>query len=191
MQPPQVKEAETPIAARLAAAILGVSLLESDSNRVEEVQQTAEAMNEVFRELEARKMSQTTGALKHAEVMLQSIVKAAAQASADLMAKEAMGIPAAILGGAVRAGSAFKKGFGGAAQAAGRLMPAGSPAQKSWLGLGTKAKLVGTAGVLGAGYAGFKGMQAARDYMQAQPHGVYGKGPAIAHNVNEFGYPEY
>ena len=172
-------------------AILGVSLLESDSTHAEEVRQTAEVMNEALRELEAHKMSQTIGALKHAEALLRPVVKTAALASAELMEKEAMGVGQAVLGGALRAAGGLKKGFGGAASAAGRLIPTGSPAQKSWMNLGTKAKLLGTAGVLGVGYTGFKGMQAARDYMEAQPHPSFGTGPAIMKNVNEYGQPEY
>jgi hypothetical protein len=190
MQSHQVKEAEIPIAARLAMAILGVSLLESDSTHAEEVRQTAEELNETLRELEAHKMSQTIGALKHAEAILQSVVKTAAEASVELMEKQAMGVGTAVLGGAMRAAGGLKKGLGGAASAAGRLLPAG-PAKQQWLGLGTKAKMLGTAGVLGAGYAGFKGLQATRDYMESQPHPGFGKGPAIMKNVNEYGYPEY
>lgn len=181
------KHAEVPIAARLAAAILGISVLEDDSEHASNQRAEAELMNQELRELEARKMDQTISSLKHAEALMMGIVKAAAQASAELMEKEAMGLGTTIVGGALRAG---KKSLGGAAQAAGRLMPEG-PAKKSLLGLGTKAKLVGGAAVLGTGYAGYKGMQAARDYMQSQPHGVYGKGPAIAHNINEYGYPQY
>lgn len=170
------KQADAPIAARLAAAILGVGILNADAEHVSTQQAEAEEMNAQLRMLESQKMDQTISALKHAQAMIEPMLKAAAIASAELMQKEAI---------------AVRVGFGGAAQAAGRLMPAGSNAQKSWMSLSTKAKLLGGAGLLGTGYAGYKGMQAARDYVQAQPHGVYGKGPAIMHNVNEYGYPEY
>lgn len=179
------KEAQVPIAAQLAAAILGVGVLENDRQHVAQLEEEAELMNEELRGLEARKMDQTISALKHAEVELGLVVKAAAMEAALLMNKMSAG-------GLGLVGAAVRRSIGGAAQAAGRLMPAGSKAQKSWVGLGTKAKVLGGAAALGTGYAGFKGLQATRDYMQSQPHGTYGgKSPAVMHNVNEFGHPEY
>lgn len=165
-----------PIAAQLAAAILGIGVLESDRAHVAEQDQEAAMMNEVLRELEARKMDQTISALKHAEALLGPAVKAAAMEAAHLD-KTSMPMAGTLVG----AGRALKQGFGGAAQAAGRLMPT----------LSTKTKLIGGAALAGTAYAGFKGLQAGRDYMRAQPHGNYGKGPAVMKNVNEFGYAEY
>jgi hypothetical protein len=61
------------------------------------------------------------------------------------------------------------------------------------IGLGTKAKILGAAGLAGAGYAGLKGVQATRDYMMTPSgHSAYGRGvPRLMHNVNEQGYPQY
>src|SRR5690606_7373512 len=169
------KSSNMPIAARLAAAILGVSLLDDDSQHIAEQKAEAGEMNAVLRMLEAQKMSQTVNGLKYAQALIEPMVKAAAMASIELMDKEALGpLANTLIDGAKRLGGAVDKGIGGAAQAAGRLMPAGSNAQKSFLGLSTKAKLLGGAGLLGTGYAGYKGLQATRDYMQSQPHGVYG-----------------
>lgn len=166
-----------PIAAQLAAAILGIGVLESDRAHVAEQDQEAEAMNEVLRELEARKMHQTISSLKYAAAALGPVVKAAAMEASAQLDKTSMPIASSIIG----AGRALKQGFGGAAQAAGRLMPQ----------MSTKTKLIGGAALAGTAYAGLKGLQAGRDYMRAQPHGNYGKGPAVMKNVNEFGYGEY
>lgn len=168
-----------PIAAQLAAAILGTSLLESDRGHVAELETEAAMMNEALRELEARKMDQTISALKYAEAIIGSVVQAAAMEAATSMDKTSMGLP---LAGIAGAGAAAKRGLGGAAQAAGRLLPS----------VGLKTKLIGGAALAGTAYAGYKGLQATRDYMKSQPHGTYGsKGPAVMNNVNEFGYPEY
>jgi hypothetical protein len=169
-----IKQSDTPIAAQLALAILGVSLLGSDHQHVVEQKAEAEMLTAAFRELEARKMDQTISALKHAEAQIGLAVKAAAMEAATAMDKVSM--PFAGLGGAI------KKGIGGAAQAAGRLVPKLSPTQKA----------VGAAGMAGMAYGGYKGMQALRDYGNAPTsHGAWGKGTPIMHNVNEFGYPQY
>lgn len=170
------KQANPPIAAQLAMAILGVSLLQSNQQNVEDHQAEAMAMNETFRELEARKMDQTTSALKHAAAQLGPALRAAAMEASTGMDKESMG---ALIGGLA---SAAKQRIGGAAQAAGRLMPRFS----------TKQKLIGGAALAGTAYAGYKGMQAVQNYGMAPPHeGTWGKGAPIAHNVNEFGYPQH
>lgn len=172
-----IKQANLPIAAQLAGAILGVSLLESDREHVAEREAEAEMMNHAFRVLEARKMSQTINALKTAEAVIGEVVKTAA-AAASGMDKLALG---GIIGGLSRLG----KSLGGAAPAAARLQ---SP---RLLSTGTKAKLMVGAGALGAGYAGLKTLQAGRDYLNQPHHPGWGKGPKIMHDVNEFGHPQY
>ena len=121
-----VKEADVPIAAQLAAAILGGSLMASDSAHVAEQQAEAEALNEAGRQYEAARMSQTIGALdyKYAEAELSKLVKRAAVATASSMDKVAFG---ALL---TRAVGAARKGIGGAASAAPRfrIQSLGSPA---------------------------------------------------------------
>jgi len=165
------KQSQLPIAAQLAGAILGMSILESDREHVAERDAEAEMMNQVFRELEARKMSQTINALKTAEAVIGEAIKVAAAQAAGGIDKES-----GIIAGLSRLG----KSSGGAASAAVRLPS-----------LSTKAKLIGGAGVLGAGYVGMKGLQAGRDYLNKPHDPRYGKGPAIQQNVNEFGYPQY
>lgn len=81
------------------------------------------------------------------------------------------------------------------AAAAGAAAPAAAAASKAkpLIGWGTKAKIgLGALG-LGAGYAGYKGLQAAKDYMMqptaASTWGHHTPGPPA--NVNQFGYPAY
>jgi hypothetical protein len=79
---------------------------------------------------------------------------------------------------------------GGRAMAAGALAPAAAAAapaaSKPLLSTGTKLKMMGTAGVLGAGYLGYKGLEAARDYMSV-PAGHHHQG-YLKQNVNQYGY---
>lgn len=88
------------------------------------------------------------------------------------------------LGGAVaQAGKAVEQGgqaVAGAAEAK-ALRPT-----KSLIGLGTKAKLLGGAGLLGAGYVGMKGLGAVGDYM-ATPAGYHHVG-YIRPDVTDYGY---
>ena len=132
----QTKQAETPLAAQLLAALLGLNLMGSDHQHVAEQEAEAEAMTQRARELEARKMDQTISALSpkmaSAGATVGTLVKIAAAvtvANGDQeklaylleqqgMSKEAIG---AILGGLARAGGAVLKSIGGAASAAGRL----------------------------------------------------------------------
>jgi hypothetical protein len=67
--------------------------------------------------------------------------------------------------------------------------PSPSPslfAGKPLLSLGTKAKLLGTAGALGAGYAGMKTLSAVKDYMEI-PAGAHHQ-HYLRSDVNEYGY---
>ena len=54
----------------------------------------------------------------------------------------------------------------------------------------TKAKLLGGAGLLGAGYVGYKGLQAVRDYMMVPSgaHQQWGYGSPLRHNITPYGY---
>lgn len=172
------KQADAPIAAQLAAAILGGSLLDSDRAHVQEQQAEAEAMNEAARQYEAMKMEQTLSPLDYRYVnhMFMGLPKQAALATAQSMDKVALG---GLVGGLTRAAGLVRKGIGGAASAAGRLVPQVS----------TGTKLMGAGALLGAGYLGAKGLQATRDYMMI-PSGSH-HGPPIMNNVNEYGYPQY
>jgi hypothetical protein len=143
-----------PIAAQLAAAILGTSLMAADSEHVEEQQAEAEAMNEAIRYHEAEKMRQTTGMLDRkyasAEAQASHAIKIAAamtMAGPDLeklahllelqgMDKEAIG---ALIGGLARGAGAALKGIGGAAQAAGRLQMPTTGTQRLMSAAGTAA----------------------------------------------------
>lgn len=131
-----------PIAAQLAAAILGTGLMAADSAHTAELEEEAAMMTAAIREHEAQKMQQTTGALDYkyasAEREVGYAIKIAAAITAaqdDMqklawllerqgMDKEAIG---ALIGGLARGAGAALKGLGGAAQAAGRLQIPGTP----------------------------------------------------------------
>lgn len=137
-----LKHAETPIAAQLAAAILGTSLMAADQVHTSGLDEEAALMTQAMAELEARKMHQTISALdsKYASAEREvgyavKIAAAMTAAQGDLeklaglleaqgMDKEAVN---AFLGGLARAGGAALKGIGGAASAAGRLKIPGTP----------------------------------------------------------------
>lgn len=95
------------------------------------------------------------------------------------------------MGGAVGAvGGALERG-GAATQQTGHgimnaaLAPAPAAA-KPLLSFGTKAKILGGAAALGAGYTAMKGLGAARDYMST-PAGNHGSG-YLRSDVNQYGY---
>lgn len=66
---------------------------------------------------------------------------------------------------------------------------------KPFIGFGTKAKVLGAAGLAGAGYLGYKGLQTARDYMMMPSHsstwGAYGSVPQHQVGGPGGGYPQY
>ena len=94
--------------------------------------------------------------------------------------------------GQVAASAGHNVAAGGAAMAQGALKPAAqaasqaASASKPWLSTGTKLKAMGAAGALGAGYVGYKGLQAGRDYM-AQPAGQHQQ-DYVQQGVNQYGY---
>lgn len=75
-----------------------------------------------------------------------------------------------------------------AAQAAAQTAakPAAQAASKPFLSTGTQLKMLGTAGILGAGYLGYKGLQAGRDYMN-QPAGAHHQG-YVREGLSPHGY---
>jgi hypothetical protein len=94
-----------------------------------------------------------------------------------------------------QAGKALEQGGQAAAGAGQRLVDSAPqvarkmpvPGQSKPLISGVnKAKMLGAAGVIGAGYAGMKGLGAVRDYMSV-PAGHHHVG-YLRSNVNEFGY---
>lgn len=95
-------------------------------------------------------------------------------------------------------GSSMTKAPAAAAPAATTAATAGGMQQaaqtsKPLISTGTKLKAGLGLGLLGTGYAGYKGLQTARDYMM-QPTGMtrWGRyGPAPMHNVNQYGQASY
>lgn len=74
----------------------------------------------------------------------------------------------------------------GALAAAPAATAGASTAVKPFLSTGTKLKALGTAGILGAGYLGYKGLQAGADYMSAPSHAAH-QGYARA-GLTPYGY---
>lgn len=180
----QTKLAETPLAAQLLAALLGLGLMNSDREHVQEREGEDEAATQLARLLEARKMEQTISGLDpkmaSAGVTVGAIVKIAAAvtvADGDMeklaslleqqgMDKEAIG---ALLSGLARAGGAALKGIGGAASAAGRLaVPA----------MGNTAKMLAAGGEAAAKSPGV--LQRAGGWLSGQGSSLAAKGVQAA-----------
>ena len=80
-----------------------------------------------------------------------------------------------------------------AGTAAGVVPPATGPATPKKPLIGWKGKAAIGAGLAGAGYAGYKGLQTAKDYMMqsTQPAAYWGgQGMAPASSVNQYGYAQ-
>jgi len=96
-----------------------------------------------------------------------------AQKAGDFLRKKGIG---------ARTSGLVREGIKAAPEVAGK--------SKSIFSLGTKAKMVGAAGLGLAGYGAYKGLQAGRDYMMKPTamgrQGSYGVAPS--HNVGPYGY---
>ncbi len=159
------KEAnEVALAARIAAAVLGLGLMAADKKHVEEQKAEAELLNEIARHQEAEKMESMIDAMKMAE------------ASGATMARAGMD--------KVAIGAFIGKALGSAAKASQTGPTLGTVA------MGAAKKVAPTAAVLGTGYLGYKGLSAARDYANT-PKGnqTWGTKRPLRHNVSEWGYP--
>jgi hypothetical protein len=158
-----VKEADaTVLAARIAAAVLGLGLMEADREHVEEQREEAAMLNDLARYQEAKKM--------RAMVSAMEMAKSAGVTMAS-MHKEAFG---AFVG----------KGLQNVAKANKSGPSLGSAA------VGVVKKVAPTVAVLGAGLAGYKGLSALRDYANTpKSSGTWGTKRSLRHNVNEYGQP--
>jgi hypothetical protein len=130
-----------PIAAQLVAAVLGTGLLAADQAHASRHQAEAEELNAIAREVEARKMDQTTRALERKRAAAEEasgwavkIAAAVTVADGDMdklavllerqgMDKEAIG---AFVGGLMRAGGAALGGLGKGVAATGRAATTGT-----------------------------------------------------------------
>lgn len=157
---------ELPVAARIGAAVLGLSLLLHDKSNRDEKAREAEMMNEIARLQEAERMRATLEALrKHGS-----------------LEKRAIG---AFVGRAVGGAAKMFKG----APATQRLLQAGGTAVKKKPLIGWKGKALMGGTALGAGYLGLKGMQTARDVLTQRPQMGYGaQRTPLRHNVSRWGY---
>ncbi len=160
------------IAARIAAAVLSMGLASADKERRSEDKSERDKKTEEKRRDEADRMRAAIEALKTAGAN-------AGQTLARDFEKQAFG---ALMGKAV----------GALATGAGRAVGA-VPGGRSLVGALTpsfKTKAIGTAGTLAAGYAGYKGLSALRNYASTEPGDMnWGAKRGLKHNVNEWGVP--
>jgi hypothetical protein len=189
-----LKEAnkKVPTAAQLAAALLFLGAYASDKSHRKQLMEEAAMMNQMARMMESRRMQSTIDALgKQASAELSALK--AGQNMAQ-MEKDAFG--GALLG---RLGRMLPTTGTSRLLAAQKAAPAAATPAATEGGrklFGWKSKLLGAAALGGTGYMGFKGMQAARDYMM-MPTGYGGVGgrwgarPPLQHRVSQYGYPVY
>lgn len=160
-----VKEASNSmtLAARIAAAVLGLGLMEADRKHVDNQREEAQRLNDIARHQEAQKMESMIDAMKMAE---------AAGATMATMDKQAFG-------------SFIGKGLQNVAKANKAGPSLGS------LAMGAAKKVAPTAAVLGAGYGAYKGVSAVRDYANDPKNTpTWGTKRDLKHNVNEYGQPD-
>lgn len=215
---------KVPASAQVAAALLFLGAYAADRAHRKRLMEEAMMMNQMARLMESRRMQSTIDALggpvdlrekrSSAELSAVEIGHLIAQ-----MEKEA-GIGAA-LGGLARLGarglgrgmSAVGKrmpltgtarmqaaqgapGLGQRLQAWGARTPVAAPAAEAGKKslLGWKGKALGLGAIGAVGYGGFKGLQAARDYMM-KPTGYggprWGARPPLMTRVSPYGYPMY
>lgn len=164
------------VAARIAAAVLSLGLAASDKAHTEDKRREADQKSEEKREQEAQKMEAMIEALKSASVSGRILARAA---PANEFEKAAFG---AFIGKAV----------GALAGGAGRAMGA-IPGGKALVGAltpGWKTKALAIGGTAAAGYAGYKGLSALRDYASTEPgDATWGSKRPLKHNINDWGYP--
>lgn len=197
---------------RMLAVPASVGMAAANSSRMHQVVAEAEAMNLQLRQLEAAKMQPVKDGFKGAAARADEMGRKLAQAEHAKTAQvrllegvtaEDLDKVAAFLGGLMAPGTrrligaADKAGIAAAgipkpspmaAAIPTPKMPAGSP--KPLIGMGTKMKVLGGLGLAGAGYAGYKGLQATRDYMmvptqQTQNWGF--GGPQVKAGINQWG----
>lgn len=199
-------KAAQPPAARIAASILGVGAMAGDAHHVKKLRQEAALLTQAIREHEAMRMQPaiaglTRGRIPQGQPILPSddidLADLEASMPMDLLKGgsaelSALGISLGKTLAKIAAPSFAPGELKKEAIVLGSLLkPAAEavPKAKPLLSMGTKAKLLGGAGLLGAGYMGYKGMQTARDYMM-MPSGQSNWGPGYAPRagVTEYGY---
>lgn len=194
-----------PAALRALAGGTFISALMMAKKKEEELKQEAEVLNEEFRREEAQRMSSTVQAYQHpgdrmmagmSPLGMERLASVADKAGRSLahspLFKEAglgslaMGLGKSLKGLLPAAGGAAR---GGAAVATG----AGKSVAKKPSLIGWKGKALLGGGALGAGYAGLKGLQTAKQYMMTPTSGGqrWGTGQQLRSGVNQWGQPVY
>ncbi len=167
--------------------ILSMGLATADHGHQERLLLEAEIMNEMFRQHEHARMAATVEGFKGASADLVKFASELGKKLAHQMEKEALvGLsPDFDFKGMVDTFSKTRQLLGGAAATT------AAKSAKAATGLGLKNKLLLGGAALGAGYAGYKGLQTARDYMLQPAHSqTWGKrGLPLPANVNEYGTP--
>lgn len=213
-----IKDANFPLAARIAASILGFGIMhEAQSSKNEKLERQA-LEDQAARELEAEKMRPTIDGLTGKTAAALGELMARTSSGQELVELEKDAIGAALFG-------SILKGFGRGASALGKLGPtarlqaasgavpssalarAGQAMQTRGAAMGvpkpqgilpkmsltTKGKLlaggVGAAGLYGA----YKGTEAARDFMMKPTNTArhWGTRRPLMTQVSQYGYPIY
>lgn len=185
------EEGDAALAARIAALVLSLGLVKADQTHVKHKREQKEQEDSNDREMEAERMQSTIEAMKHASVAGQLIAR---NTSVDDLSKLAFGAAFGSL-----AGSPVVKGLAAAGGALGKAVAkvpgainTGVKSVGSALTPGWKTKALATGGVLGAGYLGYKGLSAMRDYASyPPPTQTWGARLPVQSNVNEYGTPTY
>lgn len=184
---------------RLVGAAGAVMIL-ADQSQVRKQRMEAARINLAVRRLEARKMNATVrgfggptgpqpgsvgditmdeyGERALEESLFKGSSAVAASVGAD-MAKQAIA-------------QALVRGWKSGVKAAVPAAPAATGGTKKLFSTATKAKAVGGVAALGGGYAGYKGMSKARDFITAEnPDRRWGGGARRLNNVNQYGVATY
>ena len=171
------KEASAELAARIAKAMLGFSVMRGDQSHVEGAHDQEALDEEIARAVEAERMSSMINAMKTAQVIGKFMARAEELPSLEKDAfigkllTETLPLAAGKVVGKIPGAQAVSRGLG-------TLKP------------GWKGKALATGGALGLTYGGYKGLSAARDYANKEPSNqAWGKNRPLTHNVSEWGYP--
>lgn len=176
---------ELPLAARIGAALLGITLMAGYMRGRNKQTEDAERMNEIARYLEAKRMEATIDALrKHSfvtgdfESQIEQQSKGPVDTGLEVVSKKKSPELAKAAGAILALRTMEKDAFG---------VPLMSMAGKV-LGssIGRKALIGG--GIAATGYGGYKASKPVINYLTRPKR--YGETPTpLQHNISEWGYP--
>lgn len=202
------KEASLPLV-EIASALVNLGLMVADKANHDHADHNAQAEQDLSREEDAAEMRAThAGLAKKAGAELAAIragrglakcafpnpipaMAAAAKGVAGSIGKALTPAAGATAAAALPRGSKLVGGMVNAAKTTAEAAPAAAAVGKA--GIGWKGKALGAAGVLGASYGAYKGMQGVRNVMSEPAHETqrWGTERPVMHNVSDFGYPTF